>query len=304
MKILVTGGSGFVGRRLVARLVGDGHEVTITSGGTHVCPGVKRVLYRGLEGIDWTAVSGQDVVFHQSANNDTRCKDESEMYRANVYGPIKLFVTAASSGCKNFVYASSTAVYGNEPAPYTSSTKVAPLNVYGRSKASFDEFAMKFADDFKVNVTGLRYCNVYGPGEDHKGARMSMVGQLLRSMLAFRKPQLFSTGDQRRDWVFVDDVVEANVLAMQKNSGGRIYNLGSGSAVSFNEVVAAINELLSEKAGRLAPMEPAYVDCPFPSEYQSYTCCEMKEAECDLGLVVKYDLRKGIDSYLSSLLAT
>jgi ADP-L-glycero-D-manno-heptose 6-epimerase len=311
VRILITGATGFVGRRLTQKLVDEGHEVTITSSGTgpHAL-GVKKILYRGFEGIDWTYLHGQDVVFHQFANNDTRCQDESEMFRANVYGAIKMFVSAINGGCKNFVYASSTAVYGSEPAPYVEGvTEVKPLNVYGHSKAKFDEFAMQFAKDYKVKVTGLRYCNVYGPGESHKGKRMSMIGQLMRDMLAKKTPKLFEFGEQKRDWIYVDDVVKMNMLAMNRTQGedGEIYNCGSGKASTFNDIVNTIqNAMCDQKLIHLEEMytlAPEYILCPFSAEYQNHTECGIEKAKQQLGFEPSYNLRDGIEEYLKELVA-
>lgn len=305
MKVLVTGGSGFIGKHLTEALVKEGHEVTITSTGAEPkIPGVAKVLYMSLEGIDWKCVYGQDVVFHQMANNDTRCTDESEMFRANVYGAIKLFCAAQQGGCKKFVYASSTAVYGNEPAPYVEGvTEVKPLNVYGHSKAKFDEFAMKFAEDYKVHITGLRYCNVYGPGEEQKGKRMSMIGQILRDMLKFKSPKLFEPGDQKRDWIFVKDVVKANLLALNREGEpyGTIYNLGSGSAVTFNHIVDTVNEVMHEKGGWIVGVKPEYIPCPFTAEYQNHTECEISKIKRELGFEPEFSLRSGIEEYVKSL---
>jgi ADP-L-glycero-D-manno-heptose 6-epimerase len=306
MKILVTGGSGFIGSHLTEALVKEGHEVTITSTGSEPkISGVKKVLYPSLEGIDWKEVYGLDAVFHQMANNDTRCQDESEMFRANVYGPIKLFVHASQGGCKKFIYASSTAVYGSEPAPYVEGvTQVKPLNVYGHSKAKFDEFAIQFAKDEQVQVTGFRYCNVYGPGEQNKGKRMSMIGQLARQMTKFKRPTLFAYGEQRRDWIYVKDVVKANLLALNRTVGeaGEIYNLGSGVASTFNQIVEVINDWMHANMGFITTLEPDYVPCPFSAEYQNYTQCAIEKAQKHLGLSIEYDLRKGIHEYLKELL--
>lgn len=289
MKILVTGGSGFIGRHVTKRLVDEGHEVTITSSGSEPkVPGVSKILYYGLEGIDWRMIYGQDVVIHQMANNDTRCKDESEMFRANVFGPIKMFVSAYEGGCRKFVYASSCAVYGASPAPYVEGvTEEKPLNVYGQSKVQFDQFAMKFAKDYNVSVTGLRYANVYGPGEELKGKRMSMIGQMCRDMLKGKPPALFAPGDQRRDWVFIKDVVEANMLAMTRSSlasRGNIYNIGSGTSATFNELFTTIREWMTDNYGWLEDERvlqklesPKYVPCPFTAEYQSFTQCDIEK---------------------------
>jgi ADP-L-glycero-D-manno-heptose 6-epimerase len=300
MKILVTGGFGFIGRNLTERLVKEGHEVTVVASGSepHV-PGVKKILYMGLSGIDWIEVQDKDVVFHQMANNDTLCQDEQEMMRANVHGPMKLFRRAADWGCKKFVYASSTAVYGNSPAPYREDTEIAPLNEYAKSKATFDKFAKDFVEGKDISVIGLRYCNVYGPGEDRKGRRMSMVGQLMRTIMSLQDhPRLFKDGTQKRDWVYVKDVVEANILAMNHDhSGHSIYNIGSGVATSFNDVIETIRNVvqLTEIYSTI------YVDCPFEERFQNYTECNIEKARNELGFVPSFDLESGIKDYVMSL---
>lgn len=301
MRILVTGGSGFVGRHITERLVKDGHEVTITSTGSEPqIKGVHKVLYMGLDGIDWGCISGMDVVIHQMANNDTRCTDQDEMLLANLDGPAKLFRKAMAGGCEHFVYASSTAVYGAEPAPYDEdATEVKPLNVYGESKAQFERWAARWAKTEWVNIIGLRYCNVYGPGEHHKGKRKSMIGQLVDHARRGTQPKLFKWGEQKRDWIYVQDVVEANILAMQRVLAGpspmhEIYNVGSGKATSFKEIVDVINHFYDEENQLI----PEYVDCPFADQYQNYTECKMNKAEQKLGFVPKYDIRSGIKAYL------
>jgi ADP-L-glycero-D-manno-heptose 6-epimerase len=302
MQILVTGGSGFVGQNLTKRLIADGHNVTIVSTGTEPkIDGVKKVLYMGLTGIDMKECQGMDVVIHQMANNDTRCTDKNEMERANVFGPIKLFEVAANFGCKKFVYASSTAVYGASPAPYYEDrTEIKPLNVYGESKAKFDAFAMRFSRDYHVYVTGLRYCNIYGPGEEHKGKRMSMIGQIIRQIKAGVSPKLFTDGEQKRDWIYVDDVVNANLLAMSRDEGkfGEIYNIGSGKAETFNDIVKTT---VKNMIVPLQATTPEYIDCPFKDEYQDFTECCIDKAKRDLGFEPKYDLQLGIKEYLKHL---
>jgi len=298
MDVLVTGGGGFIGRNLTERLVKDGHKVTITANGSDPTENVHKVLYPSLEGIDWMHVSGKDVVFHQLANNDTRCFDNNEMWRTNVYGPIKLFMTALQGGCKRFVYASSTAVYGNAPAPYTEDTAMDPLVPYAQSKAAFDKFAMNFAKENNVSVIGLRYCNVYGPGESQKGKRMSMIGQILRKMIAEEEIVLFKDGEQKRDWVYVKDVVDINILASESGKTG-IYNVGAGGSWSFNEVFEESWSVLKPRPIRFYPLK--YIDCPFPETYQSHTECSIEKAKQELGYSPKYDLKTGIKEYASTL---
>lgn len=298
MDVLVTGGGGFIGRNLTQQLVKDGHRVTITANGSEPTGNVHKVLYPSLEGIDWMHVSEKDIVFHQLANNDTRCFDNTEMWRANFYGPIKLFITALQGGCKRFVYASSTAVYGNALPPYTENTEVQPLVPYAETKAAFDKFAMNFAKENNVSVIGLRYCNVYGPGESEKGKRMSMIGQILRKMLSEEEIVLFKDGEQKRDWVYVKDVVDINILASQSGKTG-VYNVGSGSSWSFNEVFNESWNALKSRPIKFSPIQ--YIDCPFPETYQSHTECSIEKARKELGYSPKYDLKAGIGEYASTL---
>lgn len=298
MKILVTGGGGFVGKNLVKKLVDEGHDVTITATGSEpVVSGVKKVLYMGLEGINLEHTEGQNAVVHLMANNDTLCEDKDEMFRANVFGPMKLFTRALKGGCKKFIYASSTAVYGSEPAPYVEDkTPINPLNIYAKSKAVFDEFASCFAKENMVQMIGFRYCNIYGPGEESKGKRMSMVGQILRTMVQGKEPTLFEFGEQKRDWIFIDDVVEANLLAIKnKKNIQDIYNIGSGKCHTFNEIIEIINQIIKLK------IKTKYIPCVFKESYQSHTECDISKAKRELGFYPKFSLRSGIEKYLQNL---
>ena len=211
-----------------------------------------------MEGLDWTKIAKIDVVYHLAANNDTLDQDQLEMWKANVYSPIKLFHRCLKSGCKRFVYASSTAVYGNSPAPYIEAeTLLEPLNVYGKSKAAFESFATEFAEEHDVNVVGLRFCNVFGPGEWHKGHRASMIYQIIKQMLDKNpRPKLFEDGNQKRDWIYVKDIVRGIILAGEYEGSG-IFNCGSGTATSYNDLVHFINESLG------TDYQPGYIKNPY-----------------------------------------
>lgn len=300
MKILITGGAGFVGRRLTERLVQEGHKVTITVLGPEPIPDGVQALSIGLDGVNWRKVNGQDVVFHLMANNDTLFADEEEMMRVNYHGSMKLFDRAYAGGCRKFIYASSTAVYGNSPAPYTEDSPINPLNAYAVSKAKFDEHAMETAT--YSTVIGLRFCNVYGPGEENKGHRMSMVGQLMRTMIRGVPPKIFEFGEQRRDWVYVDDVVDACVLAMNSSTTG-IYNIGSGASWTFSELVEMINDALIDVGRWEVRLPVLYKKCEFADWYQNHTECVIEKARKFLAFNPKYDLRSGIRNYLDFLLA-
>ena len=216
MRILVAGGTGFVGSNLVLRLMEEGHDLLITGhDAEQKLPGFRgKYLQPGLLGIDWSALSGIDVLFHQAAINDTTLGDESEMMRANAEASRKLFETVIAGGCRSIVYATSTAVYGDVPAPYREKGPVNPLNAYARSKLALEAIAAETAAAHPgVALTGLRYCNVYGPRENHKGKRASMIWQLAQQMKA-GNPRIFKMGEQKRDYIYVEDVVRANLPAI------------------------------------------------------------------------------------------
>jgi ADP-L-glycero-D-manno-heptose 6-epimerase len=302
MRILVTGGTGFIGSNLTRKLVNLGHDVVLT--GHHAenkVEGIKKFLNTHLTGIDWKALGPIDVVFHQAANNDTLDEDSHEMYLANVEGPRTLFRRAVDAGCNQFVYASSTAVYGDAPTPYVEDNKdyILPLNAYGISKAIFDSFAMDFAEKNDINMVGLRYCNIYGPGEGHKGKRASMIYQIYQTMKTGLRPKLFRDGSQARDWCYVKDAVEANILA-SKFEGREVFNIGTGNAVSFNDIVAIFQEHMKLGSEFHWP-GPLYIDNPYEDKYQARTECCIDKAKKLLGWEPQFDVRKGIEDFLKHL---
>lgn len=246
-----------------------------------------RLLTPSLVGINWTAVKDIDAVIHLAANNDTLVSDEEEVMLANFHSATMLFKHCLDMGCRTFVYASSASVYGNAPSPQTEDGPLDPLNLYAQSKLRFESYARNFAEQNSVSVVGLRYFNVYGPGEQHKGRRASMVFQIAEAAKAGRTIKLFKPGDQTRDWVHVEDVADINVAALGKE-GHHIVNVGTGSPRSFNDIVAATG----------LPVKVEYVDCPFENAFQSSTCASTKKAEDLFGPRPWIPLEVGIRSLL------
>lgn len=290
MKVLVTGGSGFIGHGIANKLVADDHAVAITYARAENDPRGQIKFGTSLRDIPPTALGYNDVLFHQAANNDTQKSGEDVMFEANVLAPSVLFERFADAGCRQFVYASSSAVYGNSPAPFSEDSPVSPLTAYARSKAAFDEWAMDFAASRKVNVIGLRYCNVYGPGEEHKKNRMSMIRQIISQVSSGENPKLFWDGSQMRDWCYLDDVVAANMLAMNFQGSG-IFNIGSGISLTFHEVLDVINKQFSSS------LIPRYISNKIIDTYQSHVECCIDKAIRVLGYKPDYDLTRGVSRY-------
>ena len=282
MNVFLTGATGFIGSHTAKKLVDDGHVVTGTGVSTERTSHCTRLLTPSLIGINWSAIRDIDAIVHLAANNDTLCEDEEEVMLANFYASTMLFKHCMHMGCRKFVFASSAAVYGNSPSPQAEEDECVPLNPYGKSKLRFEKFAKSFAEDNGVSVVGLRYFNVYGPGEQHKGRRASMVYQIVRAVQQGRPVKLFKHGDQTRDWIHVSDVVNMTLDAMNVE-GFHIVNVGTGSPRSFNDIVRAAGGTVSE-----------YIDCPFFAAYQSKTCASTKNAESLFGSRRFVTLEEGV----------
>lgn len=293
---LVTGASGFVGHHLCNRLHADGWNIIAVGTKEEHMPLCNTFLECSLHSIPWESIPNIDTCFHQAANNDTTDLDIEKMMQSNLHDSSELFHKLhQEKKCYQFVYASSCSIYGNAEAPYVEQkTKPDPLNPYALSKFLFEQFANKFAQENNVQVIGLRYSNVYGQGENHKGKRASMITQLLNKMLQGISPTIFKYGEQLRDWVYIEDVIEANVLSSRIKKTG-VYNVGSGETLSFNQIVQLINEELG------ISLPTNFVDCPFPQNYQSHTLCDLTLSRNILNYKPKMSAEMSVRNYIKEI---
>lgn len=283
-KILVTGGTGFIGWNLCNYLLQKGLDVYATSNGCGNLPHKKvKLLNKNYSGLDLKNYNF-DCVYHTSAINDTQINDFYSLNDINVNDTKYIFNECYKNGCRKFIYSSSTAVYGNSESPYIENkTPFDPLTFYALSKINMEKFANEFYKDKKdALVIGLRYCNVYGFGEFHKNKRSSMIHQLLMNKIFNKKSLIFKDGEQKREWVYVEDVAEANYLASISNKS-EIYNVGSEECVSFNELLDLI---------KIKSFE--YIDCPFKETYQNYTKSNIDKIKNELGYSPKKSLKSNI----------
>jgi ADP-L-glycero-D-manno-heptose 6-epimerase len=299
MRILVTGGAGFVGSNLAKRLVKEGHEVVILdnfSSGSFK----NLVSFQGeviTSDCEWAEPCAHcDVIFHQASITDTTVTDQFQMMKNNVEGFRHVLAWAARWNAR-VVWASSAAVYGNLPAPNRMKDKPAPLNVYGYSKLAMERMAVVWAQEHgKLPLIGLRYFNVYGPGEGHKGKFASMIYQLGQQMKSGSRPRIFKSGEQKRDFVSIEDVVQANLLAMKvvHPPMAAVFNVGSGKAHNFNDVVSGLNKALGTN------LESEYIDNPY-SFFQKHTEADISETQAVLEYKPKFgSLTAGIKAYKES----
>ena len=216
-----------------------------------------------------------DAIFHQGACADTTCDDGRYMIENNFTFSKSILHFALSSKIP-LVYASSAAVYGSSSAFVPSRENERPLNLYGLSKLAFDNHVRSVAARSESTVAGLRYFNVYGPRESHKGKMASMVYQLYRQLKTSGRARLFkgtdgyADGEQRRDFTFVDDIVRVNLALAEGPVRNGIFNASTGHSRSFNDVATII-------IAQIGAGEIEYVPLPedLADRYQSFTQAEL-----------------------------
>ena len=317
--IVVTGGAGFIGSNLVRELDRRGYSNVVvvddlTDGrkfanlvGSNVADYFDRTefLARLTKG-DFGAV---EAVFHQGACAVTTEWNGRYMMETNYRYSVELFEHCVAEQVP-LIYASSAAVYGaSKVFKESDTTAERPLNVYGYSKLLFDNYVRRRLSGRRTRkserlapVVGLRYFNVYGPGEAHKGAMASVAFHLHGQVAATGQAKLFEgsggygPGEQRRDFVYVGDVVDVNIWFLEHGRKSGVFNVGTGSSSTFNDVARAIIEWHDRGTIRYVPFPPELV-----SRYQSFT-----EADIDALREAGYsrafrDVRAGIKDYLDAL---
>lgn len=301
MRYLVTGGAGFVGSNIVLRLEKDRHDVIVLddmSSGTFKNLASFRGEFRcvDLSTVDLVDLFHDlppfDAIIHEASITDTTVTDQNLMIRKNVDGFRHVLDYASRYSCR-VVYASSAAVYGNNPSPQSEEQAPNPLNVYGFSKMILDNMAKKAAREHSRPIIGLRYFNVFGPGEAHKGKFASMIYQLYLQMREGKNPRVFKWGEQGRDHVYVKDVVEANILALSAEHSG-VVNVGTGLETSFNDIIETLNKALHLQ------MVPDYFDNPYDF-YQNHTRASIDATRVLLGYVPRFSVSEGIMDYVQYL---
>ena len=291
MKVFVTGATGFVGTNLCLYLKNNGVEVHPLCNHTGLVSDTfgNNAIFNTIFGFNTDVLKHVDGIIHLAANNDTVSKQGNEMIEANYYDSKRLLGLSLKYNHKFFVYASSCAVYGKQNCVLDENSKAKPLNIYAKSKLKFDKYIQKLSPNIKW--AGLRLCNVYGPHEEYKGRRMSYLGNMLNKMLNNETVELFEDGNQKRDWVYVEDVCQAFYKACYTSQNG-IYNIGSGQSISFKDLfdLLAINTKYTK--------EIKWIPNRYEKQYQHFTEVNWEKANSFFDFTPKYTLDNGIEEYI------
>ncbi|MEW6036219.1 MAG: NAD-dependent epimerase/dehydratase family protein [Candidatus Micrarchaeota archaeon] len=296
MKILVTGALGFIGSNITGRLVADGHEVTaldnMHTGSESNIEAVKgRVkLVRKSSGAVSSLGERFDAIIHQGIYSSSPMYKENPHLAATVLDEwLSILEYARKSECR-LVYASSSSIYNGNAPPHREDMHIFPTDFYTEARFSMERLAKLYSDFYGVQSAGLRYFSVYGQNESAKGKYANLVTQFLWGMKAGQRPVILGDGSQTRDFVYVGDVVEANLLALTYE-GTDVFNVGTGRSASLNEVVEMLNSALGKS------IEPEYRPNTIKN-YVFHTRADTRKAKSSLGFSARVGLEEGVRKLL------
>ncbi|MBS3066127.1 GDP-mannose 4,6-dehydratase [Candidatus Pacearchaeota archaeon] len=308
MKVLVTGGAGFIGSNLAEGLVKGGHEVSIID---NLALGKKEnfneikekiTFYKGSINDDIRKIiNGSEVVFHLAALPRVQFSIHNpiESNNANINGSLNLLKQCTDLGVKRFIFSSSSSVYGDQDSlPLIEDMKPNPMSPYALQKLTIEYYCKLFYDIYGLKTTSLRYFNVYGPKQDKESTYSNLIPKFIGLIQKNEQPKIHGDGSQTRDFTYVNDVVSANVAAMSSDNKkifGKVFNIGAGNRVSVNEVAEKIINLLNSK------INPIHVD---PVIEPKDTLADISKAKNMLGWQPKTNIDQGLEKtvhYFKSL---
>lgn len=272
-KALVTGGAGFIGSHIVSGLLDRGIGVRVLD---DLSSGKRENLAPWLERIEFIegnicsdadcrkAVDGVDTVFHQAAiaSVPRSVAEPERTHDVNVNGSLKLLVAARDAGVRRVVFASSSAIYGDDPEqPKRETMKPCPISPYGLHKLTVEYYLRLFHRLYGLETVALRYFNVFGPRQDPKSEYAAVIPKFITRMLHGLAPTVFGDGKQTRDFIYVGEIARANILAAEAVAApGRIINVAGGGRIDLLQLIATLNEILgTQMMPVMAPPQPGDV---------------------------------------------
>jgi len=254
MKVLVTGGAGFIGSHIVKLLVRKGFEVTVydnlsKSSSDHLDPKAKFIKGDILDKESLIkALSGVDGVIHMASLIEVSesVKDPEGFAKNNILGSVTLLEAMRETKVKKIIFSSTASVYGDKPSnlPITEDSKVLAANPYGASKVAVENFLYSYHFNYGFDVVSLRYFNAYGPGEVHD-PETHAIPNFVKAALAQEPIPLYWKGEQVRDFIYVDDLAEAHVAVLDIE-GFNVFNVGTEKGIKIMEVIHMIADILGK----------------------------------------------------------
>jgi len=284
---LVTGGAGFIGSHVTEALVERGDEVRVldnlATGHRENLAGVEdRIAF--IEGdlndpaALQKAIEGTEVVFHIAAlpSVPRSVADPIESNRASVDATVSLLWAAKNAGVRRVVYSASSSAYGDSPRfPRVETIMPEPLSPYAVGKLAAEYYCRAFWECYQLETVSLRYFNVFGPRQDPKSQYAAAIPLFVTAILEDRSPTVFGDGEQSRDFTYIDNVVQANLLGADapKEACGKVFNVACGRSVTVNEVIALINKVLGKNV---------------PSTFAPPRAGDARHSNADISLIRKH----------------
>ena len=283
-KYLVSGGAGFIGSHITDELIRRGGDVRIID---NLSTGKRENIASVLESVHFIdgdirdleacrlAVEGVHCVFHQAALSSVPLSIENPLLSdaINIRGTLNLLLASREAGVNKFVLASSASVYGGNPKlPIHETEESRPLSPYALTKRVGEEYCRIFSRFYGLPTVCLRYFNVFGPRQDPSSQYASVIPRFIEAVLEDRPPVIFGDGEQTRDFIYVSDVVQANLLAADAaDANGEVLNIGSGKKITVNQLFHTLIHLLGKH------LTPVY-DRPRPGDVK-HSYADISEAE-------------------------
>jgi nucleoside-diphosphate-sugar epimerase len=299
VRVLVTGGGGFIGSHTVDRLLGDGHDVRVLD---NFATGRRENLLDVLSDIDLVegdiqsyervsnAVRDCEIVIHEAAlpSVPRSVQDPLTSNATNVTGTLNVLLASRDAGIKRVIYASSSSIYGASPElPKHEGLLPQPISPYAVAKLAGEGFCRSFWEVFGLETVALRYFNVFGPRQDPFSQYSAVIPNFITALMDGRSPTVFGDGEQSRDFTYVGNVVEGNVLAMDAEVvGGKVFNVAAGQRTSLNELLQTLQHL----SGR--HVDPSYEE-PRPGDVP-HSHADISAAERELGFRPRVSVEEGL----------
>ena len=296
---LVTGGGGFIGSHLVDRLLADGYMVRVLDNfatgrreNLDHCLGEIELVEGDIQSYErvHNAVRGCELVFHVAAlpSVPRSVQDPLTSNASNVTGTLNVLLAARDEGVRRVVFSSSSSIYGaNRELPKREDMPVAPISPYAVAKLAAESYCRAFFEVYGLQTVALRYFNVFGPRQDPHSQYSAVIPLFITSMLDGRRPVVHGDGEQSRDFTYIANAVEANVLAAHADGvGGRVFNVACGERITLNDLLAEIGDLTGKS------VESEHVD-PRPGDIP-HSLADIGRAREDLGYEVLVDITEGL----------